>query len=191
MSSGMLLMGILPLLIFVIVDSFSGLKTALVSAIVLAILEAGMSLYFFGELDAVTGFSVVLIIGLAIYSYYAKSAIFIKFQPVVLSGALGLALLIFYWIGKPLFYIMLMKYQHQLPTEVKVQLQNPYFVEFFKLSSHYSGYALLLHAGLCAWAALKLSNWWWIAVRVLGFYILLFMAAMVSSFHLRTITSIG
>src|SRR5688572_376961 len=141
MNTSSLLLGILPLLVFVIVDSFTGLKYALVSAVVMALLEAALSLYFFGEIDIVTGFSFLLVLIMAATSYKTKSSLFIKFQPVILSAVIGLALLISYWMGKPLLVLMMTKYQNQMPEATREMLANPLTQEIFSLSSHYLGYA--------------------------------------------------
>ena len=58
MNASSTILGILPLIVFVILDSFLGPKKALISAIVLAFVEAVYTIYTFGELDIVTGASV-------------------------------------------------------------------------------------------------------------------------------------
>mgnify|MGYP005653480877 CR=1 FL=1 len=57
MNYSFLLLGILPLLIFVIIDAFSNIKAALISAIIIAIGEAILSIFIFKEIDSLTIFS--------------------------------------------------------------------------------------------------------------------------------------
>lgn len=185
MNSGAILFGILPLLAFVIVDSFSTMKTALIVTSILAIIEGVFSIYLFGELDWVTGLSVFLVLILAFLSYQKKSSTMIKFQPVVLGGVLGLIFLVSYWIGKPIFYLMLVKYKDQLPDAIRFQVMNPPMLDLFKYTTHYAGYALIIHAGMMAYAALKWNKWIWITIRIVGFYLLLFLAVFAASYHVK------
>ncbi len=184
MGSSALLMGIIPLFIFVIIDSYAGMKSALISASLLALVEAGMSLHFFGTIDIVTGFSIALVLLLAAISYYAQSPLYFKFQPVVLSGILGAALIILYALGKPLLLIMAMKYKDQLPVEFQEKFGHPMMQELFDLGSLYAGFALIAHAGAVAYAAIKLSNWWWLVIRIAAFYIFLFIAIMIANIEI-------
>ena len=39
---------------------------------------------------------------------------------------------------------------------------------------------LLLHAGVTLWAAFKWNKWVWAAIRVPGFYLLLFVGMMIA-----------
>ena len=184
MNTAAIFMGVLPLILFVVIDSFSGLKSALISAVIFAVLEVGFSLYLFGDLDFITICSLVLIIVLAGASYYTKSPLHFKLQPVILSAILGLFFLVTFFIGKPVLLIMLLKYQAQLPDVIKEASRIPVFQELCKLTSHYLGYAFLAHAGVTLWAALKLSKWWWIALRGIGFYFFMFLAIIVAKLQL-------
>ncbi|MFN8369657.1 MAG: hypothetical protein U0T83_03425 [Bacteriovoracaceae bacterium] len=78
MNYGSLLLGIIPLLAFVIIDSVLNQKAALISAIVLAVLEAIVSYYLFHEIDLVTIFSLTLVILLAVTSYKKIQPFYLK-----------------------------------------------------------------------------------------------------------------
>jgi len=184
LNSIALFLGVLPLLIFVVVDTFSSLKAALITAVVFALLEAFLSLYWFGTVDWITGFSVLLIIALAAVSFYRNTAIHFKLQPAILSAIFGLLFLVSFWIGKPILYLVAEKYQTKFPQEMQEMMSHYVFKELLKLSSHYMGYAFLLHAGVTLWAALKLSKWWWIAMRGIGFYVFMFAAMIIARFQI-------
>ena len=185
MGSTTLLFGILPLLVFVIVDSFFDLKAALISAVVIALAEAILSFVLFGTLDIVTGFSVLLVLVMSFLSYQQKSDLAFKFQPVVLGVALGGALVISYWIGKPLLYLMTTKYASHMPQEVQNQLTNPLMKKFLIAGTQMCGLALLIHAGIVAYAAMKLSKWWWLVIRGIGFYVFVFGASFLTMVWVR------
>ena len=185
MDYSTLLMGIIPLLVFVIVDSFAGLKSALFFTVLMAIAELSFSLIYFHDVDFVTIISFVLVFVMAILSYKFNSPIFVKFQPVILGAVLGLIFLISYMMGKPLFYILSMKYKEQLPQSIQYALSNPQMTQLLVISSHLIAYAFFAHALLTAYAALKWSKWWWIAIRGIGLYFFIFIAAIISAMMIR------
>jgi len=176
MSITAALMGILPLLLFVIVDSLANMKWALIVAIIMALSEAAFSVYTIGTVDILTGFSIFLVIVLAFLTYYKNNSLFFKFQPVILSLALGLALIISYLMDQALLYVMTIKYKSILPAVVQANLQHPKMILYLKMGTLTMGIGIILHGIVTAYAALKLSNWWWIAIRGLGFYGFLFLS---------------
>lgn len=180
------LMGIIPLIIFVIVDSVAGLKWGLVFAILLAIVEAIFSVYYFHEIDSVTLFSLISVIGMAFISYKTQSPIFFKMQPVILGFFFGTTLLISYFIDKPLLLIMMTKYKDYFPGPFSNNLQLPSFRLFLKTSTLTVGFSIYIHAFAVAYAAKKLNNWWWLTIRGVGVYFFLFLGLIVSKFLLNT-----
>ena len=173
MNYSFLLLGILPLLIFVIIDAFSNIKAALISAIIIAIGEAILSIFIFKEIDSLTIFSLLSVIIFALASYKMNNSLFIKFQPVALSFIMGVILIYSFLIDKPLLYEMSNKYQEFYPENIRHNLTNPLIISLLKLNTIGSGIALLFHAAITGYAAIKLSNWWWIATRGIGFYLCL------------------
>jgi hypothetical protein len=57
-------------------------------------------------------------------------------------------------------------------NEVLPPYQRGYFAGYAQTMSRSLPFLLVLHAGLTAYAALRLSTWWWFVVRVPGFYLL-------------------
>ncbi|MFN8369658.1 MAG: hypothetical protein U0T83_03430 [Bacteriovoracaceae bacterium] len=102
-------------------------------------------------------------------------------QPVILSLFLGIALVVSYIYNKPILYMMMLKYQDQMPVQIKEQITHPYFIALFRLSTFTLGIALFIHAIITYIAAIKLNNWWWIALRGVGFYLLSFFAMLVAN----------
>ena len=89
-----LFIGIIPLLIFVILDSISNLKVALIGAVIMAVFELAFSVLYFNEIDIVTILSFVLVVVLAFFSYKKENPIHLKMQPVLLSFAFGFTFLL-------------------------------------------------------------------------------------------------
>lgn len=165
-----LLAGILPLLIFVIIDSFLGLNKALVSAVILAILEAGFSLYYFHEVDSVTLFSLLTVALFCFISYKKSNPLFLKMQPTLISSIIGIILIVSYLINDPLLLNMSLKYADFFPPQFQKQIHSPLMQQLLIKSTLTVGWAHIAHAIVCGLAAFKLNKWWWIAIRGIGYY---------------------
>jgi len=170
MNSSVLLIGILPLFIFVLVDTFAGLKVALISTVAMAILEGVFSLFYFKEIDSVTIFSLITVVIFCYISFRKKDPLFIKLQPAILSLLMALVLIISFSINEPLLLNLATKYKELYPPQFQLQFSNPHFLKLLEISTLSMGIGLLVHAFVTALAAFKLSNWWWLAVRGVGFY---------------------
>ena len=181
-----LLVGIIPLIVFVIVDAFTGVRTALIVAVLLALAEFLFSLLYFKEIDFITVFAVVLVIVFAFVSYKKNNSIHFKLQPVVLSCLFGIVFLVSFLLGKPLLLMYADKYQSLFSDQIRFQLQHPLMREMLRLNSHYLAYSFFLHAIVTAWAAFKWSNWWWIFLRSIGFYFFLFLSFLLSKIQLES-----
>ena len=85
-------------------------------------------------------------------------------------------------LNKPILVLMLNKYKYGLPEEAQQQLSNPFIQEALARTSFYLGWGLILHALLVAYAALKMSNWWWLIIRGIGFYLVLIACSVLGRF---------
>jgi intracellular septation protein A len=177
MSSYALIAGLLPLVIFVIIDAFAGVKLAAMSALLLAIGEAIFTFFWIGEIDIVTGSGLILIAIMALMTIKKESPLFIKLQPVIFGIILGLALVISYAMDRPLLLELMVKYKDFLPDQVKPFINNPLYIELIKMGTLTSGVGLILHALLTCYAAFRMSNWWWIFIRGIGVYIFLILSS--------------
>jgi intracellular septation protein A len=179
-----LFIGIIPLLIFVILDSISNLKVALIGAVIMAVFELAFSVLYFNEIDIVTILSFVLVVVLAFFSYKKENPIHLKMQPVLLSFAFGFTFIIGYLLDYPIFYILSLKYKSSLPEKFTELLSYPIFVDFLTLASLYMGYSFILHA-IATWiTAVRLSNWSWILMRGVGFYFFSFLAILLAKWRI-------
>ena len=62
--------------------------------------------------------------------------------------------------------------KHVRMNEILPTYQHGYFAMYARTMSRSLPFLLVLHAGLTAYAALRLSTWGWFVVRVPGFYLL-------------------
>lgn len=174
MSASVILFGILPLLAFVIIDSVLGLKSGVIAAIALAIAEAAYTLVVYQTIDNLTIGSTVLVLFFGLLSLKSNNAIYLKLQPVVLGVAFGLILLVMQLLGKPLLVMMVEKYQFMVPAEFRSQISHPVYVAMLARLSGVLGFGFLIHAGLVAYSAFYMSKWWWLMLRGIGLYVMLF-----------------
>lgn len=169
----LLLFGIAPLLIFVVVDSFCGIKSGVIAAIVLAVAEIMYTFIVSGTVDGFTIGSAALVLILGLISYKLENPIYMKLQPVVVGVILSLVFLVMQLAGKPLLVEIAQHYQRHMPEQMQAHLNDPRFHDLLARLSSVLGVGLLAHAALTAYAAFFLNNWWWIAFRGIGFYLML------------------
>ncbi|MCB9091421.1 MAG: septation protein IspZ [Halobacteriovoraceae bacterium] len=181
MSNYSFLYVIIPLLVFVIVDSFASLNTALITTIIAAIGECAFSYYSIGELDSFSVFSIFLVILLAGLSFSKKSRKIFYFKPAILSLGLGFFLIITYMLDQFVLYDGMMKYGRLLSEPTWSMMQNERFQHVLKMASLTVGIASLFHGLVSIFAALKFNRWWWFVVAGLGSYFFLFLGILAAS----------
>jgi intracellular septation protein A len=173
MSTSILLFGLLPLLVFVILDSLKGMKAGIIGAFILCFLELFYTLYQFGTVDSLTIGTFVLVLIFGFISLKTKNPIFFKLQPAILGLILGLILLICDLFGHNILSLAFAKYQFAFPEELRAATEDPRFIWALVKLNTYLGLGFLIHSALVAYAALKLSNWWWIIIRGIGLYVMM------------------
>lgn len=180
MNSSMLLFGILPLIVFVIVDSFAGLRAGVIAGVIFAIAEAAYTVVVYKTIDELTIASTVLVLVFGALSYKSKKDIYFKLQPVVLGVLLGLAFLVMQLMGKPLMVMMMQKYQFIFPEDMRAILLSPELMVMMAHLSGILGFGFLIHAALVGYSAFKMNKWWWLIIRGVGFYVMLFACAILA-----------
>lgn len=210
MGMASVFLGILPILVFVIVDSIAKKRVAIWSAIAMALVELLYSLIELGELDELTLLSFATVAVFGLLSIKKNNDLFFKLQPVLFGVFLGMCSLVFYFVlDKPIFVMAADKYkpvkaivvdqmvmpsypelrssadlpgssfkeqllQKPLPEVLALTSEGGAYLKLITAMSRDIGWLFLLHAALTAFAALRLSKWWWVAIRVPGFYLLAF-----------------
>lgn len=182
MNSNFFLLGIIPLLLFVIIDSFFGVKKAALMTMLAGIGEVVYSLYYFGEIDQFSIITIVTIVLFSGFSFFLNRGIFIKLQPVVMSFIFGGALIYSYLIDAPLLLEFATKYSHLLPEANQQLIVIPKFQHILNLSTLTMGIGIFCHGIATLFAAMYLSNWWWLAVRGIGFYLFAFGSILAGRF---------
>ncbi|MFK8138149.1 MAG: hypothetical protein AB8E15_07305 [Bdellovibrionales bacterium] len=191
--SNQLLIGILPLIVFAILDSFSGLKTAILGALAIILLEAAYSIYLFGELDWITFANLVLLAIYAGISWRNQSSAGIRMQPAVFSAVFATALIVSYLLDKSLLTHYMIKYKDVL-LGMTEGLQRDQMLSFYQMPSLtrlldlctlVTGIGLILHSIICFIAAKKWNNFFWVLAKLSGYLIMfvsIFIAAILQNF---------
>ena len=174
------LLDLAPLLVFVVIDSFSNTRYAAVGAVAAAGLEIGYSLYAFGEIDAFSYVATALILLFGGLSFKFDNPVYFKFKPVAIGLVLATFCLVSYAMGKPVLVIAVERYSQAIPPQFLPQLRDPYVLAVLHRVSFYMGFGLIAQAALVGWAALRLSSWWWLVIRSVGFYLMLTVVVLIS-----------
>jgi intracellular septation protein len=172
MNSNLILFGLLPLLAFVIIDTFLGLKAGLFAAMILALIEAVYSFYEMGRVDPLSVGSFILVLIFGVISLRTRNPIYIKLQPVFLGISFGLIFLVMQAMGKPLLLYLVDEYQGLFPSELKPTLNNSMIRDVLSRFSGFLGFGFLAHSALIAYSAFRMNNWWWLFIRGIGVYVM-------------------
>lgn len=170
--------GMIPLLVFVLVDIFANLKWAVIASIVFAVFDVALSYYTLKNLDPGSVLALVALCGLGFLSLRSGDARWVKLQPVIVSVAFALFVAYFQFWGQPVLERYLPFVRDEMPAQMRGYLDNPIFLA--KLNRGVTALigVFLVHAALVAWAAYRMSNWAWLMVRGLGFWVLLVPTAV-------------
>ena len=180
MSIAFALQGLLPLIVFAIVDIFASMRTAIVAAIIVSVIEAGWSWYSFGEVDSTTWLSLGLILLMGLVSIKMRSDRLFKFQPVAMAVVFAGVFGWFQWHGNPLMVQLMPKVAGLLSEAQQAQMSDPRFIEIMTTLDLLLIPTFLAHGILVAWAAIHKSTVYWLVARGVGFYVLVGVAFMVN-----------
>jgi intracellular septation protein A len=180
MSFDLALQGLLPLIVFAIVDIFAGLNAAIAAAIAVGLLEACWSWYRFGEVDQFTWISLALIMVMGLVSIRMKDARLFKFQPVVMALIFAGTLGWFQWRGEPLLLQMLPKVVTLLPADQAWMARDEMVIKRMARLDLFLIAAFIAHGAMVSWFAIRKSTLQWVLARALGFYLLAGMALLVN-----------
>jgi intracellular septation protein A len=180
-----LILGLIPLIIFAVLDATASLNVALIALAIATVIECVYTISAFGALDSISAMSIGLVVLLGGLAYKKKSAVIIKLKPAILNGGLGLMFLFHSLMNQPLFNQLIEKYPQLVPENLSQIIATPNGALYFSLISLYTGYALIIHAGLVAYAGLKWNNFWWGVMSTIGLFIAIVIATIVAGFQIQ------
>ncbi len=165
MTVTMALLGLLPLIAFVLIDWYFDAKRGIYAAIVLSLLLVVVFYFIDGGFDSTLAIEAGLIVMLGAIALKMNNALFFKFQPVLVGVCLSLFLSYFQFFDQPYLVKLLPRVAHMMP-QAKDALESP---QMIALLSRVSGQMIglfLFHAGLVALAAVRGSNIVWVMTRI-------------------------
>lgn len=154
-----LLSGILPLIVYTVVEEVYGTYWGLIAGLILGVVEIIVEKVLYKKVSTVTWIVNALVIGLGCVSLYMNDGIWFKLQPafaefimvVILWGSLVLK--------KPFLREMALKQNPDIPE---------YMLEFFSNITFRLGVFFLIHCALAVWAAFDWSTVNWALLKGVG-----------------------
>jgi intracellular septation protein A len=164
----MWLVTFVPLLIFVIVDFFSGLRSGVVAAVIVALASVGALWIGVGIVDweALFAVGVMTVCGWA--AVRTGNPVIFKLQPVITSGVVVLYLAYCQFFATPFLIRTWPVISQLMPPESVEFLGSPEGQQLLSSLSLYLIIWTVAHVVLVAWAALRKGNVVWIVIKGLG-----------------------
>jgi hypothetical protein len=172
MSFVYLLYGVVPLVVFVIVDAFADLKWAVVSAVAFAVLDVVISYRYLGGWDPglVAALALLLLCGYA--AVKSGNPLFVKLQPVLVAVIMALTVAYFQFVSTPLLQHYAPLLREMIPPDQQALLADPRFIAAGDRLVTATIPLFLVHGAWVAYTAMRCSNLVWILTRALGFWLL-------------------
>lgn len=161
----LLLGGILPVIIFTVIEEKYGTYWGLIAGMVFGLGEILYEKIKFKKIDTITWVGNGLLVGMGIISLFTSEGIWFKLQPALIELFMAGLLMGSTLMGKP-FLIMMAKKQNtfaQMPAPIRPLMEKQFSGFNFRI-----GLFFLAHAILAAWAALYWSTRAWAILKGVG-----------------------
>ena len=169
MSEGLMwLITFAPLVIFVLVDFYSGLRRGVFAAVVSALSACALVWFVTGAIDAEALAAVAVMCALGWVSIRVDNALFFKLQPVLTGCAVALYGAYTHIVDKPLLVRAWPTIEKVMPPGQFGFLGSTEGQAFLATLSLYVIVWTFLHSLLVAWAAIKRGNLVWIVIKGLA-----------------------
>ncbi len=170
--------GLIPLIVFVLLDLFTNIKWAVFGAVAFAILDVFVTYFWFGFWDPGSIIAAVLFVILGFVTLKWQNPIFIKLQPTIMAAVLALLIGYFQFFSVPLVERYMPQLKEMAPPELVPFLSDPAFIAQYNQAVSGMVFLFVIHAAWMAYAAFKQSNKTWLAVRAFGFWALFALYAI-------------
>ncbi len=180
MSFELAIQGLLPLIVFAVVDIFASMNTAIAAAMAMGVIEVVWGWYRYGVVDQITWISLFLIVAMGLISIRMKDARLFKFQPVAMSLVFAGTLAWFQWYGDPLLLQMMPRVVKLMPADQAWMATDELMLKRMGRLDLYLIGAFVAHSVLVSWTALRKSTGYWLVSRAMGFYLFAGMALVVN-----------
>jgi|GEM_PF-844933 len=175
-ESWMWLITFLPLLIFVLVDFYSGLRSGIIAAIGAALAAFVIVWLLIDEFDWEALFVVVVMAGAGWLSVRKKTPLYFKLQPAITGSVIATYLCYCQFFDVPFLVRSWPKIGKLMTTIHPGQAQffdTPTGQDLLGTMSLYLLVWTIVHIAMITWAAVRSSNTVWIIIKGLGLPIIL------------------
>jgi len=174
--------GILPLVIFTLVEEYYGTLWGLVVGMAFGVGEIIVEKWRMGKVDTVTWIGNGALLVLGSISLISQEGIWFKLQPALLEFAMAGLFLGSVILGKP--FLVMMADKQNLWSRVP-EAARPGVRDAFRGFTLRAGIFLLAHAVLATWAAFAWSTRAWMLLKGVGFTGSFIVYAIAESFMMR------
>lgn len=169
--------GIIPIVLFTVIEDQWGLMAGLIAAIIYAIGESIYELMKYRTISKMTIYSNGLIIGLGLISVLFNDGIWFKLQPAIIELVFFILLMVTSFQGRPLLVTMVQQQQGEI--------KNNIMLDFLKSLNVRLAFFFLLHSILAVWAAFYWSTESWALLKGVGLTLSMFLYVLAEILLLR------
>ncbi len=169
MNTELLLMGILPLVLFMIADS---LRHATLGVALALVVSVGLCFWAYMRLGTVDEFMIIgisCLLALGTVSIIVKKTVFFKIAPVLSALIITGVMAYFYFFDTPLFVKLSPQIEALAPPQQREIISSDVFQQALHRLSLHLLWFVPAHAAFVGYAALKRSSLFWMFSR-LAFY---------------------
>ena len=178
----LLLGGIIPVVVFTIIEEKFGTYWGLVAGMAFGIGEIIYEKVTQKKVDTITWIGNGLLLGMGAISLFTSEGIWFKLQPALIEAFMAGLLIVSTLLGRP-FLLMMAKKQGtliQTPENLRPILEKKFSGLNFRI-----GLFFLAHAILATWAAIHCSTRAWAILKGIGLTVSLIVYMGVEVFFLR------
>ncbi len=154
-----LLSGILPLIVYTVIEEIYGTYWGLIAGLILGIVEIVIEKILYKKVSTVTWIVNALVIGLGCVSLYMNDGIWFKLQPAFAEFLMVILLWGSLILKKPFLSEMALKQNPDIPK---------YMLDFLSSITFRMGLFFMTHALLAIWAAFEWSTIHWALLKGVG-----------------------
>lgn len=178
----LLLGGVLPVIVFTVLEEKYGTLWGLVGGMILGFGEIANEWRTQRKVDTITWIGNGLLIGMGLISLFTSEGLWFKLQPAILEAFMAVLLIGSVIVGKP--FLALMAEKQNMYAQIPEPL-HPVFRSRFKGMTFRIGIFFLLHAILATWAAVEWSTRAWALLKGVGFTASMILYMLVEMLFLR------
>lgn len=186
MSANVLTVGLIPVIVFVIIDGFSrDLRSSVVGAVAASYVELLAMYYSTGRWDGLSLVATSLFVIFGYLSIRYKDRLYFKLQPAVVcliaAGFVGYL----QFFGEPMVYRYLPLLKETAPPMVQPFLADQNFLKVLNYLCNGLMWVILIEGALIAYTALKCGNTAWLIMNAFGVWIVGAVVIVLQLLHLR------